>query len=346
MKPAQEICVRTFGPPLSGIPVVSVNMFTYNHESYIRQAIESVFMQDFDGPIELVIGEDCSTDNTRAVIEAVCRAAPIHVRLLTSERNVGAHENAARTLGACRGKFMALIDGDDYWTDPEKLKVQVCLLADSKDIVMNFHRSELIDDRSDPITQDNHGLQRAIPQTDPNAVTFQSLASDCSVHTATVLYRRSALPEPPDWISRLPWGDWAMYLLLADKGEIRFIPRTMSKYRIHAGGATRTWNELSTAKGASLMFEMLAKQTADENSRLSMALCVQNLFKLAQLAEEQGNLILALRTAMRVLKLRFNLGNDSTRALRFMIGATLRRIGVLKRRSNLAKAASNSWTRF
>lgn len=346
MSDCKDTKAKTFGPMLAELPVVSVLMITYNHEQFIRRAIESVFAQDFDGPMELVIGEDCSTDNTRAIIEDVCKSAPIHVRLLASERNVGMHANGARTLGACRGEYLALIEGDDYWTDPEKLKIQAGLLEGSTDIVMSFHRAKIIDNRSDQPIQDKQGFQGVIPQTDPRVVTFRTLASNCSVHTATVLYRRSALPELPDWISRLPWGDWAMYLLIADKGEIKFIPRTMSEYRIHAGGATQTWNELSTTMGASLMFEMLAQQTADENSRLSEALCVKNLFRLAQLAEEQGDLKLALRTAIRVLKLRSNLGDDSKRALRFIIGATLRRIGVLKRRSNLVEGASDSWTRF
>jgi glycosyltransferase involved in cell wall biosynthesis len=93
---------------LAELPVVSVLMITCNHEPFVLRAIESVFAQDFNGPMELVIGEDCSADNTRAIIEDVCRKALIHVRLLESEQNVGMHANARCVQAECRGKYLAL----------------------------------------------------------------------------------------------------------------------------------------------------------------------------------------------------------------------------------------------
>ncbi|MBN2466214.1 glycosyltransferase [candidate division WOR-3 bacterium] len=105
-------------------PLVSVHMLTYNHEPYIAQAIEGVLMQETDFPFELVIGEDCSTDRTREIVLAFQKKHPETVRVITSERNVGPSANELRTDKACRGKYLAYCEGDDYWHHPLKLQKQ------------------------------------------------------------------------------------------------------------------------------------------------------------------------------------------------------------------------------
>ena len=101
-------------------PKVSVRIVTYNHERFIGQAIDSVLMQTVNFPYEIVIGEDCSTDNTRRIVMDYRDRYPDKIRLLLHEQNVGQHANIMRTEAACRGRYMANLDGDDYWTDPCK----------------------------------------------------------------------------------------------------------------------------------------------------------------------------------------------------------------------------------
>ena len=96
---------------------VSVAMITYNHERFIAQAIESVLMQQTDFAVELVIGEDCSTDKTRAIVCAYGERYPERIRLLLPERNQGMIPNFVATMNACQGQYIALLEGDDYWTD-------------------------------------------------------------------------------------------------------------------------------------------------------------------------------------------------------------------------------------
>ena len=95
-------------------PLVSVKMITYNHGPYIADAIEGVLMQKTDFRIELVIGEDCSTDDTRQIVLNRQSEHPDVVRVVTSDRNVGMHKNGDRVLRACRGKYIAVCEGDDY----------------------------------------------------------------------------------------------------------------------------------------------------------------------------------------------------------------------------------------
>jgi glycosyltransferase involved in cell wall biosynthesis len=112
---------------------VSVAMITYNHEQYIRQAIEGVLKQETGFPFELVIGEDCSPDGTRRVVLDFQKRFPNQVRVITSEHNVGAHKNGHRVMNACHGKYVAFCEGDDYWHNPNKLKKQVDFLEANSD---------------------------------------------------------------------------------------------------------------------------------------------------------------------------------------------------------------------
>ena len=100
-------------------------MITYNHEKFIAEAIEGVVMQKTNFQFELVIGEDCSTDNTRAICIEYQKKYPDIIRLRLPETNQGMMLNWINNINSGRGKYIALCDGDDYWTDPYKLQKQV-----------------------------------------------------------------------------------------------------------------------------------------------------------------------------------------------------------------------------
>ena len=121
-------------------PKVSVVMLTYNHEKFIAQAIESVLIQRTNFPIELVVGEDCSTDGTREIVRRYAAARPDIIRLVFHEKNVGAYENGQDVLAACQGEYIALLEGDDYWTSPDKLQRQADYLDAQPACALCFHR--------------------------------------------------------------------------------------------------------------------------------------------------------------------------------------------------------------
>lgn len=106
-------------------PFVSVKTITYNHEKFIAQCIEGIMMQKTNFAFEYIIGEDCSTDSTMEIVQEYARRYPDVIRIITAEKNVGAVENDNRTDRACRGKYVAFCEGDDFWTDPYKLQKQV-----------------------------------------------------------------------------------------------------------------------------------------------------------------------------------------------------------------------------
>lgn len=123
----------------------SVLMITYNHEKYIAQAIDSVLMQKTNFDFEIVIGEDCSTDRTREIVLEYKAKHPDKIKLLLQEKNVGMMQNFIDTLNACKGKYIAMLEGDDYWTDQYKLKKQVDILEAHPEYSMCFTARNVVD---------------------------------------------------------------------------------------------------------------------------------------------------------------------------------------------------------
>lgn len=124
--------------------IVSVCMITYNHEKYISEAIDGVLMQKTNFPIELIIGEDCSTDNTRKIVLEYTEKSPDIIRPLLSESNLGMTKNFIETMQAASGKYIALCEGDDYWTDPYKLQKQVDFLEENQNYSVCCHRYSIV----------------------------------------------------------------------------------------------------------------------------------------------------------------------------------------------------------
>ncbi|HPD39860.1 MAG TPA: glycosyltransferase, partial [Mesotoga infera] len=127
-------------------PLVSVFMITYNHEKYIAQAIESALMQKTDFNYEIVIGEDCSTDRTREIVVDYANRYPEIIKPILHENNVGAKANSESVRKACIGKYVAILEGDDYWIDPLKLQKQVDFLESHPHFSVCFTRAVDVDE--------------------------------------------------------------------------------------------------------------------------------------------------------------------------------------------------------
>ncbi len=227
-------------------PMVSVYMITFNHERFVAQAIESVLMQETDFPVELVIGEDCSTDGTRAICEHYSRTYPDRIRLLPSERNLGMQANARRTYQACRGKYIAHLEGDDYWTDPRKLQKQVAWLEQHPQASFCFHPCRVEREGGDggdaPARAEEPRTGEGTELTFPDS---RNLAMWCIVHTVSAVVRANLMPNfNEEWMA-LPAGDWPMYFHLGMRGPFGQLPDAMATYRLHAGGI---WNRRSSSE--------------------------------------------------------------------------------------------------
>jgi len=133
-------------------PKLSVILITYNHEPYIRECLDGIFMQETDFDFEIVVGEDCSTDNTREILKEYDRKYPGRMKLLFREKNLGRVTlNVYQTSMEARGEYLAYIEGDDFWTDPKKLQKQVSFLEEHKEYMGTTCSFRLIGEKSEPI---------------------------------------------------------------------------------------------------------------------------------------------------------------------------------------------------
>ena len=216
-------------------PLVSVWMITYNQEPYISQAIDSVLMQETTFPFEIVIGEDCSTDATREFCLKYKDQFPEKIRLILHEKNGGLVRNFWETLQECRGKYVAQLEGDDYWTDSLKLQKQVDLLEAHPEHAFCYHRFDTVDAVGEvlaaaEIIQDEKDF--------PADLTTQSIidAKWSPVQTLTLLFRRQAFTEMPSWIYQMPIFDWPLHFYLSRSGTGVLINQNMACYRSHSAG--------------------------------------------------------------------------------------------------------------
>ena len=231
---ADEIPCQEISDPavLSKNPVVSVKMITYNHEPYIAQAIEGVLMQKTDFPIELIIGEDCSTDRTREIVLDYQRKHLEIIRVIMSDHNVGANKNSLRTKKACRGKYIAFCEGDDYWHHPQKLQKQVHFLESNEEYSVCFHYVDVINNKGKVIRKHDTLTKNIYEQKD----IFVSNKTE--TRTCSLVCRRNCLPDPmPDFIMKVFAGDKFIKMLLLEDGYKGYvIKECMAFYRKHEGG--------------------------------------------------------------------------------------------------------------
>lgn len=207
--------------------MLSVIITTYNHANYLREAVDSVLRQRVTFPMEILIGEDCSTDSTPLIAQEYAQRYPKMVRIITSEHNVGARANYRRTIAAAQGRYIALLDGDDYFTDEDKLQMQVARLEADADIGMCYTRSERIDEQG----------RRTLYPTGECSTSFEAMlrrnpAENCTVVARRALveeYYREVRPEEhPEWLT----DDLPMWLWFAAKSRYVGIDKTTAVHRV------------------------------------------------------------------------------------------------------------------
>jgi glycosyltransferase involved in cell wall biosynthesis len=215
-------------------PRVSIFMPTYNHAAFIEQAIEGVISQEAVFPYVLHIGDDCSTDGTREICQRYAAKYPDKIVFYSSETNLGATANSRRLRDACRSEYLAICEGDDYWTDRQKLKLQVEALDAHPQWSGCFHLTRV---KHDDATIADEFLP---PHSISDELTLNEIAAENCIGTCSVMYRQSLLPKVPDWFYTSVLGDWPMHILYASFGPLGYLNQEMAVYRLHKGGMWST----------------------------------------------------------------------------------------------------------
>jgi glycosyltransferase involved in cell wall biosynthesis len=214
---------------------VSVTIITYNQKNFIRKAIDSALAQETNFPFEILVGDDFSSDGTREIIQEYERLHPGKVIGVLHPRNMGKNGgiNFLETLKLAKGEYYALMDGDDYWTNPTKLQKQVDFLDANPQCSAVFHNAEIIYEDGSPSYLLN-GPDMKTYYTLDDLVGEQEI---WFMATSSTMYRNS-IKEYPAWFRESSSGDIPRLILKAKMGPIGYIPGVMSVYRKNRAGAS------------------------------------------------------------------------------------------------------------
>lgn len=210
------------------LPLVSVCIITYNHEKYIKRCIESVMMQKTNFKFEVIIGEDCSTDGTAAAVREMEGLYPDIIRPIYHRSNVGGASNAYQyCYPMLTGKYIAICEGDDFWTDPYKLQKQVDYLETHPDISICFHRVNNVDE-SDRVLGSQQALKQPVVYN-PEAIFH------LTIPTLSAVIRR-CFTSVPDDILQVGSCDAFLFGMMAKYGKAVDLGFIGASYRTHSGG--------------------------------------------------------------------------------------------------------------
>ena len=211
-------------------PTLSIYVPTFNHEHYIVQALDSILMQETAYTYEVLVGEDCSTDNTRAVLKEYEKQHPGMFQIFYREHNM--HKlpvnNAGDLKSRCQGKYMIALEGDDYWTDPKKIDKQIRFLEEHPDYIAVAHNCIVVD-------HDSNRKDEVYPQCTDTEYTFDHYSREILPgQLATLMYRNVFCDDRFDTSlleRRFTPSDRITFFWLLSNGKIHCMQEEMSAYR-------------------------------------------------------------------------------------------------------------------
>ncbi|MFZ4454890.1 MAG: glycosyltransferase [Bacteroidales bacterium] len=208
-------------------PAVSVLMIAYNREDYIEEAILSILRQKTSFPFEIIIAEDCSTDQTLAICKRYKEQYPNQIHLIANEQNLGLQRNYIQAYIAAKGKYVAICDPDDYWISSRKLQLQFDFSEKNLDYTLCFHRVLNYYAKDGSKSLSNGGQKRVTGLEDLSKANYISNVS---------VFFRNGVFELPEGLEQRVNCDYVFHMLCAQKGKIYYSPKVMAVYRKHDTG--------------------------------------------------------------------------------------------------------------
>lgn len=212
--------------------LVSIHCLVYNHEPYIRDCLEGFVMQKTNFPFEAIVHDDASTDKSADIIREYAEKYPHIIKPIYQTENQYSQKNGAigRAINAItRGKYIALCEGDDYWTDPLKLQKQVDFLESHPDYSMSC---------TDAVVQKGENILNWKRYPVNCEISFYDVVGKRGawIYTASMLYRKEHMRDYPDFARKCHVGDYPTAIHLALKGKVYFFAEKMVTYRyMHPG---------------------------------------------------------------------------------------------------------------
>ena len=260
-------------------PTLSIYVPTFNHEHYIVQALDSILMQETSYTYEVLVGEDCSTDNTRAVLKEYEKQHPGKLQVFYREQNMRKQGNAVGNSGdlrsRCRGKYIIALEGDDYWTDPCKIDKQIRFLEEHPDYIAVAHNCFVVD-------HDSSRKDEVYPQCTDTEYTFDHFARDIMPGQLTTVMLRNVYHDDRYDTSllnrRIVPGDRLIYFWLLSNGKIHCIQEEMSAYR-HVTNQGSSFSATSKYNFATYetLYAIFMEYAREQNHKEAL-LCAERLY--------------------------------------------------------------------
>ncbi|NDW18936.1 glycosyltransferase [Dysgonomonas sp. 216] len=234
---------------------VAVCVMTHNHEAYIAEALDGILMQETNFPVMIYIGEDCSTDRTRTICLEYKEKHPDKITLLLQDINLGLRKNFAQTIAAGKEKYIAICEGDDYWSDSTKLQKQVDFLENNPDFAMSSHNVDML----------WYGIElRKMPPLNQSVFTIENVIEyDWAIMTASILFRRNAF-QTNDNFNTIYNQDYVIQLLVALHGKVGYMKDSMSVYRKHTEGMSLKFTPMFLTLSLSYLFDIFNNETGNK----------------------------------------------------------------------------------
>lgn len=237
--------VREWPNAVTQLPVVSVCVQTYQHCDYIKKCLDGILMQQTNFPFEILLGEDNSTDETREICLGYAKRNPEKIKLFLHHRKNNIKINNCSTgrfnfiynLFSAKGKYIALCEGDDYWTDPLKLQKQVDFLEKNEKFKICFHNVKIY------LQEENKFIEDKITRNVQSTSSLEDLARGNFMHTPSVVIRNNF--EIPPWFDKAALGDWTLYMSIIGNCEINKLEEEMAVYRVHRASI---WSSVTRRK--------------------------------------------------------------------------------------------------
>lgn len=266
-------------------PLVSISCITYNHEPYIRQCLDSFLMQQCNFEYEILINDDASTDGTQEIIKEYQEKYPEIIKPIFQTENQyskGVRGMMPRfNFPRAIGKYIALCEGDDYWTDPLKLQKQVDFLEANPDYALCFHPIKIL-------KPDGTLVDDFITKVPENYELRETLASGNNyIHTPSVVFR-NVVEKFPEEIGQTPIGDYFIYIVVTEKGKIKMLEDYMAVYRFGVGAFSTLSQTKKAINGFKLNSLILSYSSSQQLNQIFLEKQFKGLENFENLVRSQN----------------------------------------------------------
>lgn len=267
----------------SSAPVVSVAITTFNSAACLPRALDSVLAQRTDFPVEIVISDDCSTDDSVQVARAYRERYPDVIRVLERSENAGIQRNYYELFERCGGEFIAWLDADDYWTDPEKLTVQASVLRADESINVCGHIVRWV-------TNDGDVKRERYPSLAPGRYGLTEILRRDFLPSVSALFRNGIHRNLPAWYFDLaPISDWPIWVLAALSGDIVLLDRVMADYVLMPDSSLMSKGDLYWYRSDAQFYEHIVSVLPSQWQRFARAEKGKRYEAMAYALRKQGD---------------------------------------------------------